>query len=261
MTILLFCLCLVASVVGAICGIGGGIMIKPTLDAFGWMSAASASFLSGCTVLSMTACSVVRERSRGGDGLDVRHILPVSLGAAAGGVLGKLLFQRVAYGYSNAVTGIVQSGILMLLILGTVLYTWREHRIRTLRMENDLVRVSVGLLLGGVSAFLGIGGGPFNLVALSYFFSARGKDAAVGSLFIILIAQAASLLLQVATGSVPAFAWPTLIVMACGGVAGGMLGRGIAERLSAPLSRRLFLGVNGLILLICVWNIAGYLRG
>lgn len=27
-----------ASVVGAICGIGGGMIIKPTLDIFGWVS-------------------------------------------------------------------------------------------------------------------------------------------------------------------------------------------------------------------------------
>ena len=43
-----------ASVVGAICGIGGGVLIKPLLDAFGVLSVASISFLSGCTVLSMS---------------------------------------------------------------------------------------------------------------------------------------------------------------------------------------------------------------
>ena len=43
-----------ASVVGAICGIGGGVLIKPLLDAFGVLSVASISSLSGCTVLSMS---------------------------------------------------------------------------------------------------------------------------------------------------------------------------------------------------------------
>ena len=42
-----------ASIVGAICGIGGGVIIKPTLDAFGVLSVATISFLSGCTVLSI----------------------------------------------------------------------------------------------------------------------------------------------------------------------------------------------------------------
>ena len=39
--------CFFASVIGAICGIGGGVIIKPVLDAFGVMDAAQISFLSG----------------------------------------------------------------------------------------------------------------------------------------------------------------------------------------------------------------------
>lgn len=29
--------CFGASIVGAICGIGGGVIIKPVLDSFGWL--------------------------------------------------------------------------------------------------------------------------------------------------------------------------------------------------------------------------------
>ncbi len=47
---------------GAICGIGGGVIIKPTLDAFGVLSVSTISFLSGCTVLAMTCYSVIKER-------------------------------------------------------------------------------------------------------------------------------------------------------------------------------------------------------
>ena len=47
-----------ASVAGAVCGIGGGVIIKPTLDLFGLASVATVSFLSGCTVLSMSCYSV-----------------------------------------------------------------------------------------------------------------------------------------------------------------------------------------------------------
>ena len=49
-----------ASIAGAICGIGGGVIIKPTLDAFGVLSVSTISFLSGCTVLAMTCYSVIR---------------------------------------------------------------------------------------------------------------------------------------------------------------------------------------------------------
>ena len=44
-----------ASVVGAICGIGGGVIIKPVLDLLHMETVAAIQFLSGCTVLSMSA--------------------------------------------------------------------------------------------------------------------------------------------------------------------------------------------------------------
>ena len=45
--------CFGASIVGAICGIGGGVIIKPVLDSFGVLDVTAISFLSGCTVLSI----------------------------------------------------------------------------------------------------------------------------------------------------------------------------------------------------------------
>ena len=59
MEILVLLIAFGASIVGAICGIGGGVIIKPLLDAFGIASVAEISFLSGCTVLSMSCYSVI----------------------------------------------------------------------------------------------------------------------------------------------------------------------------------------------------------
>ena len=48
-----FLVSLCASAVGAVCGIGGGEIIKQVLDATGILAVTTGSFLSGCTVLSM----------------------------------------------------------------------------------------------------------------------------------------------------------------------------------------------------------------
>ena len=61
-----------ASIVGSICGIGGGVIIKPVLDAFGVLSVSTISFLSGCTVLAMTCYSVIRGRLGGESLIDMR---------------------------------------------------------------------------------------------------------------------------------------------------------------------------------------------
>ena len=54
-----------ASIAGAICGIGGGVIIKPALDAVGVLDVATISFLSGCTVLTMSCYSVYKAKRSG----------------------------------------------------------------------------------------------------------------------------------------------------------------------------------------------------
>ena len=54
MDILFFVVAFLSSIVGAICGIGGGVVIKPVLDMLQMGAPATINFLSGCTVLSMS---------------------------------------------------------------------------------------------------------------------------------------------------------------------------------------------------------------
>lgn len=61
MSILASLISFLASTAGAICGIGGGVIIKPTLGLFQMASVSTISFLSGCTVLSMSLYSVGRD--------------------------------------------------------------------------------------------------------------------------------------------------------------------------------------------------------
>ena len=68
-----------ASIVGAICGIGGGVIIKPTLDAFGVLSVATISFLSGCTVLSMSCYSVIKAKMAGDSSVDTKTGTPLAI--------------------------------------------------------------------------------------------------------------------------------------------------------------------------------------
>lgn len=253
----IFLICLAASVIGAICGIGGGVIMKPVLDALHIMSVQQVSFLSGCTVLCMSAYSVAASRRGGKEGYDFGTLLPLSIGAALGGVCGKLLFQQLSRGSSTV--GAVQSGCLLLLTVGTFLYTLFQARVRTKRLSGFPVCAATGLLLGVFSSFLGIGGGPINLVVLSFLFSMDVKSAAKSSLFIILISQIASLLFSVFTRSIPDIAVPTLIVMALSGICGGVIGRSVNKRIAAGSVRKLFLGANVLIICICVYNIASSL--
>ena len=52
MELLFFEISFLASIIGGICGIGGGIIIKPALDLSGLASIATISFLSSCSSCS-----------------------------------------------------------------------------------------------------------------------------------------------------------------------------------------------------------------
>ena len=146
--VFVFLVCFFASVVGAICGIGGGVIIKPALDAFHIMDVSTISFLSGCTVLSMSTYSVIRSKRSGASHID-RHIgLPLALGAAAGGMVGKHLFQivRSLSGDPDRV-GAIQAGCLLVITLVTLVYTLFKSRISTHQVQNTAVCVIIGFLL------------------------------------------------------------------------------------------------------------------
>ncbi len=249
-----------ASVIGSICGIGGGVLIKPMLDTLGVFSVAAISFLSGCTVLSMTCYSVVKAKLSGESQVDTRVGTPLAVGAAIGGVAGKMMFQYLSglFPDKNRV-GAIQAICLLMITLGTIGYTIEKNKIKTHQVSGLPACIFIGLALGICSSFLGIGGGPINLVVLFFFFSMDTKTAAQNSLYIILFSQAASLINTLVTGTVPEFGFMSLALMVAGGFLGGMAGRMVNRRIHAKMVNQLFIGLMVAIMLTCVYNIIHFL--
>lgn len=253
---LFFLVCFLASVVGAICGIGGGVIIKPVLDAFGVMDAAQISFLSGCTVLSMTTYSVLKSKVRGESNVQKKTGFPLALGAAFGGIAGKLLFSYVKNASPNIdKVGQIQAICLLIVTLGTLLYTLFKTKIKTMRIEKAAVCLVIGLTLGILSAFLGIGGGPINLVVLFFFFSMSTKTAAENSLYIIFFSQLASLILSLINGEAFRVELPILLLMIVGGIGGGIVGRALNKKIKETTVDKLFIGLMAVIIGINIYNI------
>ena len=254
MDILFFVVSFLSSIVGAICGIGGGVVIKPVLDMLQMGAPATINFLSGCTVLSMSLYSVGKALRAGDSKVEMSTGTPLALGAAVGGVIGKELFSAVKeyFGGSSMVGG-VQAIALGIITLGTLLYTVNKSRIQTRTTSNKVVCLVIGLLLGIMSSFLGIGGGPINLVVLGYFFGMDTKTAAANSLYIILFSQMASLIATLISG-VPEFRIPALILMVAGGIGGGIVGRKLNKKMDNKAVDKLFIGLMVLIVGICVYN-------
>ncbi|MGN0851666.1 MAG: sulfite exporter TauE/SafE family protein [Candidatus Ornithospirochaeta sp.] len=242
----------VATVVGSISGIGGGVLIKPVMDAAFSMPTSEISFLSGTTVLTMTVVSLYKSRKE--LKIDLRTVM-LALGGAIGGVLGKQIFDIVKKAAGNdAFVGLVQNVIMVLLTLSVFIYTMKKASIRTKDFKNPVFSLSVGLLLGILSSFLGIGGGPINIMVLSYLFSLDTKSSALSSLFIIFFSQVFSLFSSLATRTIPAFQWPMLIMMMICAVVGSTTGRMFSRRMDNKAVDKLFMALMAVIIALSIYN-------
>lgn len=252
--IISFVICLGASVIGAICGIGGGIIIKPLLDAVGMFEFSVINFMSCCTVLSMSFYSVINSREEE-EQIDQKKAFPLAAGAALGGIAGKMMLNKILQWSGNEDSvGCVQALCLIIMTLGTLWYTLVKAKIKTLQITNPGVCAVIGLFLGIVSSFLGIGGGPVNLVVLSFFFSMNTKEAAKNSLYIILYSQLTGMIQMLFTRSIPVFDKRILLLMMLGGITGGVLGRRWNQRIRGEVVEQLFIMLMLLIILINIYN-------
>lgn len=254
-----FIISFLASVAGAICGIGGGVIIKPLLDTFRMLDVRTISFLSGCTVLAMSSYSFVVSKIKKESLVDLRIGTPLAIGSAFGGIFGKSLFQLFIQSMNQSYVGAIQAGCLLLVTIGTLIYTIKKDEIRTRHVTNLGVCLLVGGILGILSSFLGIGGGPINLVIMFFFFSMSMKEAAQNSLYIILFSQLASLLNSIFTATVPAFSFYLLILMVMGGILGGYWGRRINKKMDNQKIDILFKNLMWIIIIINVYNLYHFL--
>lgn len=228
------------------------------MDAVGAADVATINFLSGCTVLSMTCYSVIKSKVSGDSKIDPKIDTPLAVGAAAGGLAGRQMFSAVASFFGDAnIAGAVQAGTLMLVTVGTLLYTLNKEKIATRNVTGAIPCVAIGLVLGISSSFLGIGGGPINLVVLFYFFTMSTKRAAQSSLYIILFSQAASTIAAVA-GGVSNLDVALLAGMAVCGILGGIAGRAVNKHIDDAAVDKLFCCLMVAIILISGFNVVRY---
>lgn len=255
MDAILLLIALSSSTIGSITGIGGGVIIKPVVDALGLLSVSTASFLSGGTVLSMSTVTLLKSR-RAGIKIDLAYTTYLALGAAVGGIAGKKIFDVMRTdGTNDLAVKFTQSTLLLLLTVLVFFYMIKKEKIQTYQVKNKVGILAVGLMLGILSSFLGIGGGPINLVALYMLFSMDSKTAALNSLYVIFCSQITSLCFSILGGEIPFFMPANLIVMVIGGVGGGIAGSEILKKIANRKAETVFRFLLIVIIFICGFNI------
>ncbi|ONI41755.1 hypothetical protein AN396_03225 [Candidatus Epulonipiscium fishelsonii] len=245
----------IASTIGAISGLGGGVIIKPVLDAFGHFDLATIGILSSCTVFAMTIVSLAKKFMLKTT-FEYTKLLPLSLGAVIGGLGGKYLFEIFLQTIPNEELGkMIQSICLLVLMFIILLFGLNRHKIKTYNITSPIICGIAGIIMGVISSFLGIGGGPVNVALLILLFSCDAKEAAIYSIFTIFFSQLSTLASVFFAEGFSTYDLSVVPYMIFGGITGGFLGGFFNKKLSTQYVEKLFNGVMVITIFINGYNI------
>lgn len=245
---------LAATFLGAFVGLGGGVIIKPLLDLIGRDTVETVNFISTCAVFSMSISSTVnhiRHKTK----IDFRLIISLSVGAVIGGVLGSRLFDYLLTVFDNTMLKSIQGLALGLLLVASVVYINIKNA-KSFKLKKAPSIAAVGLVLGFIASFLGVGGGPINVAFLALFFSMTVKEAAVYSVGTIFFSQLSKLITLNVTHTVPDFDAVTLIVAIICAVLGGILGARMNKKGNEKVIKAVFTTVVAAIAIVNFYNAA-----
>ncbi len=242
-------LAIFASTVGSISGMGGGIIIKPVLDAVSDFTVEQINFMSACTVLVMSICTLYRGRN---DQLpiEIPTAIALGLGASVGGVLGKNLFLFLP---SSLVY--LQSALLLALNVAVYFYLKAQQHLPSQNMKHAAGSFLLGSILGIISSFLGIGGGLFHVLALEFAYSASKVLAIKYSVIIIFFSQISAVFATIIQGIPENVSYPSLVLMMLGASVGANLGRKISKNFTETQLKSCFHDILVGIIALSAFNL------
>lgn len=245
---------LCATMIGAITGLGGGIIIKPAFDFVGIDTTSMISVYSTVAVFTMCLVSIYK-RSKQGFHVKKQIALGLALGSIVGGKIGDVIFLHAVDNWGSQAVSATQSVILFLLLGGIILFTLNKESIRTLEVTNLVAIVTIGLTVGIISVYLGIGGGPLNIALLVYFFSMKAKDAAAYSILMIFFAQIIKMGTVIRDFEKYNNVSLVILAIAIFAVLGGWIGTKIQSKLTHEAVEKLYLGLMGILVLMTAFNV------
>ncbi|MBR3738431.1 MAG: sulfite exporter TauE/SafE family protein [Eubacterium sp.] len=244
-----------STLIGSISGMGGGVIMKPIFDMLGEYSPFQISVLTSSTVFAMSAVSVATGYKKFREEKDNnKTFLFIAAGSLVGGYIGNALFNLLIGNVKNeSAVKAIQNGVLLLLVCAVIIYMNKKER-KSLEVKNNFAGAPVGLILGIISAFLGIGGGPINVAVLIFVFGFEIKTAVLCSLLSVFLCQGAKLL---STGSAvfSAFSTNICLFVVAAGVFGALCGRMINKKLSGKAVGSVYTAVQIIVIIMCALNI------
>jgi len=222
-----------AGLTGALLGIGGGVVLVPLL-VFGFHlpleEAIPASLL--CVVASSCAAAASYVDNRLSD---IRLGLTLELATVVGAITGGLVAAYLAPAMVAVVFGLFTLYVALQILL--VRSRYEETAATAYTPTNYPLGISGSFVAGGLSALLGVGGGPLKVPLMSYGMRVPFKVASATSNLMIGVTGAAS---------VASYAWrghvklPLVSPLVVGVLAGAYLGSRLMPRVPTAVLKKLF---------------------
>lgn len=126
MKLILFVVGIIASIIGALTGVGGGIVLKTFYDLVNAGGVLAIGFYS--TVLVFTMCIVsVLKQIKSGFSFDWPFLISISVGSIFGGYIGNSLLNYAAKYIPENTTKLIQSVILLITLIFLVRVILRSN--------------------------------------------------------------------------------------------------------------------------------------
>lgn len=251
MELIYFIIIILATFIGSSAGIGGGVIIKPALDAINMSDIATIGFISSCSVLTMSIYSSIKQ-AKTVKNFDFKMIGLIGIGSVLGGILGNKIFSYFLTHFDDNVVKATQSLMLSLLLTGVLLNN--IYSSKTFKIENKFVIFLIGFILGTVSSFLGIGGGPINVAVFVVLFSCDIKTAAIYSLATIIFTQTSSLTTMYIANGFKDFDLRLLIFAIPAALLGGFIGTKYNKQADEKTIERLFRFTTAGVVILNIYN-------
>lgn len=255
MQIIYFLVALFSTILGSSAGLGGGIIIKPVLDSLGDYALPTINLLSSSTIFIMSIVTVFYQLKKK-DKINPKNTIVVATGSVVGGIIGQKLMSFILSKDINiGLINNIQSIIIIILLISVFLYMRNKGNIKSYKINNILAIGLLGLFLGAISAFLGIGGGPINVAAFTILFSMTANEAARNSILVIFFSQGSKIISIAVTTGFSSYNLDMLPYMLVGGVLGGIIGYKINKAVSEKSIIKIFNSVTLSIILLNLYNI------
>jgi uncharacterized membrane protein YfcA len=236
-----------AGMLGAMTGIGGGVLLTPILALHFGIPVRQAIGASLVAVITTSAASSSVHLQR--HATDIRLGMPLELATSFGAAVTAYL---VRYFNRNVLEGLVAGFLgyssITILVPGGTVKNEERHRDPALPAPALSAGLAASLVAGGLSGLLGIGGGPIKVPVMFNFMNVPLMVATATSNFMIGVTATASAIVDYRRGD-------TLVELAAPLAVGVFLGSLLGARLAPRIKTRYVI----YLLVAIMFYLAGHL--